>query len=245
MENNMVKCSYIMNYIEDKNMDEVFDIYFEWVKTLSPFWVKSVTLISNILSLDKTKTEKYIQPINTAFDLMKKWRYNEIKYVQNRRREIDSAISFIRNNALNNKISMYWFAPICRNVASILRGCLYISTHGYSDDQIPEVIAIALYKMAAIRMFFQFDKTDFVYLLPSHASIRNNIDNIHLMHEIAGKRFGIEKQIKLLNEMANKIWEERLNPLELIIPEEIWTTEIKNISKEFYYGNIKSFYDNK
>ena len=241
----MVKCSFAMNYLNSKNKNEVFDKYFEWVKTLYPFWIKSVSLISTILNADKIKTEKHIQVINNAFELMKKWRYNEIKYIHKRRNEIDSAISYIRNNALNNKISVYWFAPICRNVASVLRGCLYISTHGYSDEQIPEVIAIELYTMAAIRIFLPFDTVEFVHLLPPNVSIRGNVDNIHLKYKIAGKRFKIERQIELINEMANKIWENKLEPLEFIIPEEIWITKINELSKEFYYENMNRFHNIK
>jgi hypothetical protein len=232
-----------MNYLKDKNVDKVFDIYFEWVKTLYPFWIKSVSLMSDILATDKIKVEKHIAVINNSFDLMKKWRYNEVKYIHKRRSEIDSAISFIRNHALDKKISIYWFAPICRNVASILRACLYISTHGYSDEQIPEVIAIDLYAMASIRIFLPFHTTDFVYLLPANANIRENVDNIHLQYEIAGKKFKIEGQIELINEMADKIWENRLFPLELKIPEEIWTKEINNLSKEFYNDCMNKFYN--
>ena len=58
-----------------------------------------------------------------------------------RRREIDSVISFIRNAALTTKVSKYAFAPVCRNLAGILHGALYISIFGYSDEQLPEVLA--------------------------------------------------------------------------------------------------------
>ena len=137
----MIKLTEIRTAFEKEKPNNLFLQYFEWVKTLIPFWRQAVTRIAELNGTAEEKRDKHLRVIDNSLELMYSWRFKKIKYVNLRRKEIDSAISFIRNGAITTKVSNYAFAPVCRNLAGILRGFLYISTFGYSDEQLPTVLA--------------------------------------------------------------------------------------------------------
>ena len=177
--------------------------------------------------------------------LLSAWRSKQITYVKARRREIDSAISFIRNAALTTQVSKYAFAPVCRNLAGILRGALYISTFGYSDEQLPDVLAHDIYNLATCYTLFPFDTSDFVCFLSDGRSTQtdgNTGVNWHLMMDRAGEVLGIRPLIKAVDQQARLIWESYSAPFAWVYDEAIWTRETPSLFKELYYIAQRAFH---
>lgn len=224
-----IKCSEIRDILATKTPNEIWLPYLEWVKTLLPFWEKAIVHISMQKNLDIQKTEKHLEVVKNAFVLIDDWRFERVKYVKSKRKEIDNAISFIRNQTQTFELAYFLFTPICRNVASILRGCLYIAAHGYEDTQIPTVVAQGIYTLASLKTFFPIDMGDLVKFLPAGKSIHaigGDLDNYHLMLENAAKALRMEKEIAKINETAFEIWTNFDKALAWDIPDFIWTTKI-------------------
>ncbi|MGP1459126.1 MAG: hypothetical protein ACTTKL_07435 [Treponema sp.] len=242
----MVKLTKMRAVFKKEKPDDLFLQYFEWVKTLIPFWRQAVMRIAELNGTAEEKRDKHLYVIDNSLELMYAWRFKKIKYVQARRREIDSAISFIWNGAITTKVSKYAFAPVCRNLAGILRGFLYVSTFGYDDKQLPTLIAQDIYEIALCHTLFPFDTSDFVYYLPRRKSIhtRNpaDLDNWHLMMDLAGKDLGISALVERMNECAEEIWTNYKTPFEWKYDESIWTLEFENVSQKLHYAAERAFH---
>ncbi len=238
-----MKCTQIRNELETRNLDEVWNEHLKWVATLIPFWEKAIITIAQNINFDETKRDKHLKAAQSYMSFINDWRYERIKLVKARYNEIESAISFIRNQALNNKNSQFLFAPMCRNVAGVLRHTL----HNYkqkSDDDLPTLVSQHIFLFAEIYLCFPFDESDFIWYLPGsiHTDNRDDLDNYNMMLENAGKKLGITEFINEINKKAEWIWENFKTPYEWKVPDEIWHTQIDNISKKLYYQNIKKFY---
>lgn len=242
----IVKCTEIRDSLRKKKQDEVWSIHLEWIKTLYPFWEKAIERIVELTGFDKVKAEKHLRVAENAFSFMDDWYFKRIKYVKARRNEIDSAISFIRNHALDNSVAKYWFAPICRNASGFLRSGLWLSTYDNPNDYVITSIAQQVYVMAEIRVCLHYDSDDFVFCLPRGESIHTDnpadFDNLHIMYSHAAKSFDLEEEIETMNKYAAKLWANWETPEEWKIPEDIWTKEIGNLSKQLYYSNMSAFY---
>ena len=166
--------------------------------------------------------------------LMSAWRFKQIPFIKARQREIDSAISFIRNAALTTKVSKYAFAPVCRNLAGILRSTLRISVFSYHDEQIPEVLAHDI-----------FDTSDFVFFLSSEEPTqtdRSPGEICHLMMNRAGEVLGIRPLIEAVDQQINLIWDNYSAPFAWGYDETVWTQEIPPLSKYLYYITLRAFH---
>ncbi len=242
-----IRLTEIRDILEKEKINNIYPIYINWIKTLLPFWKEAVIRIGELKDFDQKKLDKHLSVIENSFSLMEDWRFERIKYIKARRNEIDSAISFIRNRALDKEVSKYYFAPICRNVASLLRISLYISTHGYGDDQIPTCIAQAIYELSFCHVLLPFDTSDFIWFLPKGASIhtdnKDDLDNYHMMIENAGKKFEIMDAIQEYNNMAVKFWRNFEKPIPWNYPKDIFTLEFENISKNLHYSAINAFHN--
>ena len=243
----VTKLTEIRDTLEKENINDIYPIYLNWVKTVLPFWKDAVIRIGELKDFDQKKLDKHLSVIDNSFALMEDWRFERIKYVKARRNEIDSAISFIRNRALDSEVSKYYFAPICRNVASILRTSLYVSTHGYGDDQIPTCIAQAMYGLASCHILLPFDTSDFVCFLPKGKSIhtddKNDLDNFHIMMHNAGRKLEITDAIQEYNIVAAKLWAGFENVIPWNYPQDIFSLEFRNISKKLHYTSMKHFHN--
>ena len=241
----MIKLTQMRAAFEKEEPDALYLSYLGWVKTLIPFWKQAAARIAELSGTTDEKRDKHLRAIDNSLQLMQAWRFKNIKYVQARRKEIDSAISFIRNGALTQQACRYAFAPVCRNLASILRSFLYVSTFGYSDEQLPTVFAQKIYGIALCHTLFPFDTGDFVYYLPREKSIHTDdpadLDNWHLMMEIAGGDLGISALIERLNERAYEIWTNYKTPFEWKYDEGIWNLEFENVSKRLHYAGMRAF----
>ena len=241
----MIKLTQMRATFEKEEPDALYLSYLRWVKTLIPFWKQAAARIAELSGTVDEKRDKYLRSIDNSLQLLQAWRFKKIKYVQARRKEIDSAISFMRNGALTQRACRYAFAPVCRNLAGILRSFLYVSTFGYSDEQLPTVFAQDIYGIALCHTLFPFDTGDFVYYLPREKSIHTDdpadLDNWHLMMSEAGKALNIVELTKEVNEQARKIYENYKTPFEWKYDEGVWNLEFENVSKRLHYAGARAF----
>ena len=235
----------VRDALQKEDPHELFKLHHAWVSTLIPFWRQAVTRIVELTGTSTDRRDKHLRAIEQSITLLPAWRSKQITYVKARRREIDSAISFIRNAALTNPVSKYAFAPVCRNLAGILRHSLSISTFGYSDEQLPDVLAHDIYNLATCHTLFPFDTSDFVCFLSGEGSPetdRSTGENWHLMMDSAGEVLGIRPLIEAIDQQARLIWDSYSAPFAWVYDEAVWTREIPNLSKELHYITQRAFH---
>src|SRR6476620_9785000 len=136
--------------------DRVWEVFLGHGRTLQAFWSRATIVFAGRSELPADKRDRHLAAVASAFDRMDDWRSKRVKYVRARRDEIDSAISFIQNRALDRAIATLRVAPAARNAAGALRALLTTACHGYRDDQMPELVAGMLYDVAAVRTLFPF-----------------------------------------------------------------------------------------
>ena len=229
----------VRDVLRKEEPNELFKLHHAWVSTLIPFWRQAVIRIAELTDTPTDRRDKHLRVIEQSMTLMSAWRFKQITYIKARRREIDSAISFIRNAALTTKVSKYAFAPVCRNLAGILRGALYISTFGYSDEQVPEVLAHHIYDLATCHTLFPFDTSDFVCFLSGEGTPG---ENWHIMMDRAGEVLGIRPLIEAVDQQASLIWNSYSAPFAWGYDEEVWTREVPPLSKDLYYISLRAFH---
>lgn len=229
----------VRDVLRKEEPNELFKLHHAWVSTLIPFWRQAVIRIAELTDTPTDRRDKHLRVIEQSMTLMSAWRFKQITYIKARRREIDSAISFIRNAALTNKVSKYAFAPVCRNLAGILRGALYISTFGYSDEQVPEVLAHHIYDLATCHTLFPFDTSDFVSFLSGEGTPG---ENWHIMMDRAGEVLDIRPLIEAVDQQASLIWDSYSAPFAWGYDEAVWTREIPPLSKDLHYIAQRAFY---
>ncbi len=229
----------VRDALQKEDPNELFNLHHAWVSTLIPFWRQAVIRIAELTDTPTDRRDKHLRVIEQSMTLMSAWRFKQITYIKARRREIDSAISFIRNAALTTKVSKYAFAPVCRNLAGILRGALYISTFGYSDEQVPEVLAHHIYDLATCHTLFPFDTSDFVCFLSGEGSPG---ENWHIMMDRAGEVLDIRPLIEAVDQQASLIWDSYSAPFAWGYDEAVWTREIPPLSKDLHYIAQRAFY---
>lgn len=229
----------VRDVLRKEDPNELFKLHHAWVGTLIPFWRQAVIRIAELTDTPTDRRDKHLRVIEQSMTLMSAWRFKQITYIKARRREIDSAISFIRNAALTTKVSKYAFAPVCRNLAGILRGALYISTFGYSDEQVPGVLAHHIYDLATCHTLFPFDTSDFVCFLSGEGTPG---ENWHIMMDRAGEVLDIRPLIEAVDQQASLIWNSYSAPFAWGYDEEVWTREVPPLSKDLYYISLRAFH---
>ena len=235
----------VRDALKKEDPHELFKLHHAWVSTLIPFWRQAVIRIAELTGTSTDRRDKHLRAIEQSITLLPAWRSKQITYIKARHREIDSAISFIFNAALTNKVSKYAFAPVCRNLTGILRVALYISTFGYSDKQLPDVLAHDIYKIATCHTLFPFDTSDFVCFLSGEGSPETDGsigENWHLMMDRAGEVLGIRPLIEAIDQQARLIWESYSAPFAWVYDEAIWTRETPSLFKELYYIAQRAFH---
>ena len=229
----------VRDALQKEDPNELFKLHQAWVSTLIPFWKQAVIRIAELTDTPTDRRDKHLRAIEQSMTLMSAWRFKQITYIKARRGEIDSAISFIRNAALTTKVSKYAFAPVCRNLAGILRGALHISTFSYSDEQVPEVLAHHIYDLATCHTLFPFDTSDFVCFLSGEGTPG---ENWHIMMDRAGEVLDIRPLIEAVDQQANLIWDSYSTPFAWGYDEAVWTREIFPLSKELHYIAQRAFH---
>ena len=235
----------VRDALQKEDPHELFKLHHAWVSTLIPFWRQAVIRIAELTGTPTDRRDKHLRAIEQSITLLPAWRSKQITYVKARRREIDSAISFIRNAALTNPVSKYAFAPVCRNLTGILRVALHISTFGYSDEQLPDVLAHDIYNLATCHTLFPFDTSDFVCFLSGKGSPQTDGstgENWHLMMDSAGEVLGIRPLIESIDQQARLIWDSYSAPFAWVYDEAVWAREIPNLSMELHYIAQRAFH---
>ena len=243
----MLKLTTMRAALEKNEVDENARILFQWTKTLFDFYIESIQKIADIIKYDANKTEKYVEAAQNMFIYLEKWRFEKSKIVGARKKEMDNAVSFIRNQSLQQKTAPFLIAPVCRNMASVLRACIHVGSFAYSNEQIPTVLAHSLYTIAAVRTFFPMEISNLYIFLPEGTSIHGgndpqSLDNFHLMVENAGNALSLQAEIRVWYETLEKMWENLKNPFPFEYSDEIWKINSDGRSRNLYYENLKNFH---
>ncbi len=243
----IIKCTEIRDSLASRDCNEVYLHFSNWVKTLLPFWLKAIDQIAENTHFYQEKAVKHGEVAKSSFVLMDGWRSGQVKMIKTRRSEIDSAISYIRNGAALSAVSDIAYAPVCRNAASALRACLSLASGSYSDGQLPGVVAQQIYSIAAVKTLFPVEDSDLIGYLPRTVTVHggndpNDLDNYHLMFQIAAERLDLSMQVKAMNEEAALIWNSFQSPMPWVIPEAVWTEKTDALSSKLYYTNKAAFF---
>lgn len=164
-----------------------------------------------------------------------------MKYVKARRNEIDAAISFLRNKAIEKPICRLRVAPTARNAAGPLRVSLYVATRSYSDEQIPECLSGILFDIAAVRTSFPFDVNNLVGYHPGH-DVPPPYDPHVMMLERAAKDLGIEDAVNRLLQEVDRMWQTFDVPAPLTFSEDYWRAEADGADARLHYQAISNFH---
>ncbi len=172
---------------------------------------------------------------------MDDWRTKRVKYVRARRDEIDSAISFLRNRALDRSIATLRIAPVARNAAGALRGLLYIACNDYREDQLAELTAGNLFDLASVRTLFPFD---FGTLASFNRGINEQpgLDPFVESLKRAGSELHIEQEVSALMAEVAKLWVDVENPPKWELPEPVWAEEIGPVNAKAHFTAVKAFH---
>lgn len=210
-------------------------------RILEPFWVGAVHTFATRSGLALEKRNRHIDTIGTSFDLMNQWRCGTLKYVKARRNEIDSAISFLRNSAIETPNRLLRIAPGARNAAAALRTCLHISLRSYRDEQLPEILAALIYDVAAVRTQFPFDFGNLM-MLSKPGDDQDGKDSFNAILERASHELGIGKAVSSLKTEVANIWNSFESPPVMMIPQGYWDAEGDGADAQFRNAAMKAFH---
>ena len=230
----------IAKVLAERPVNEVWTLFMRNARTLQPFWEQTVKVFSQRCGAED-KREVHCTVIADAFRQMDDWRFKRIPYVKARRKEIDSAISFIRNKALERTVAKMRVAPAARNAAAVLRSLLYVACHGYKDEQVPGLLAFALYNIAAVRILLPFGISDLAVFHPGHSKAAD-IDPLVTMLERAGLELGIQPAIQRLFAEARVVWEHIEHPLPLELAPSVWNEEDDGLNAQLHYASVIGFH---
>ncbi len=175
------------------------------VRVLEPFWTAVTRVFADSTGLPDPKGHKREAVIASAFGSIDDWRNSRTRVVKARRNEIDSAISFLRNTALNARVRELRVSPAARNAAGPLRLLLATGCRSYADHQIPELLAGALIDIAAVRTLFPFDLSDLVSFHPGHG-LPPPADPMVIMLRAAGCHLGVTPAVDALLDAVSTAW---------------------------------------
>jgi hypothetical protein len=210
-------------------------------RILQPFWAGAVAAFADRTSLPDEKRDGFLGVISGAFDKMDEWRLGTAKYVKARRNDIDSAISYLRNKAIEAPNSRLRFSPAARNAASTLRVCLTVSACGYNDAQLPELVAGAVYDVAAVRTLFPFDFGNLMVFHPGHDSSYEG-DALDVTLQRAGRELGVVPAVNALVADVEWIWKRFDTPSPLVFTEGYWIAEGDDADVQLRSAAIAAFH---
>ena len=219
--------------------DRLWEVFLGHGRTLQPFWSRATSLFAARSGLAAEKRDRHLGAVASAFDRMDDWRSKRVKYIRARRDEIDSAISFIRNRALDRTIASLRVAPAARNAAGALRGLLTTACHGYRDDQMPELVAAMLYDLAAVRTLFpiSFD-TLFGFNFPNQLGL----DPLAERLRGAANEWGLREEVPALTDDVARLWADIASPRPWELPESVWSEEADALNARAHFAAVKAFH---
>src|SRR4051812_1942790 len=219
-----MKRQEITTALATRSPDDLWALLLSHAQTLQPFWAGAVAVFADRTALPDEKRDGYLGVIRTAFDKIDEWRRGRSKYVKARRHEIDSAISFLRNKAIEAPNRALRFAPAARNAAGALRVCLSVSARGYHDAHLPALVAAVVYDVAAVRTLFPFDSGNLMIFHPGHDSPLEG-DALDVTLQCAARELDIGPAVDALLAEVERIWQNLETPAPLVFTEGYWTAE--------------------
>ena len=243
-----IKCSEIKNKFKEMDLNEVWSLYLPWVETVTPLWIGIIEKFGEITGISDEKLDFHKNVVKNAFTFMDNWWYNRIDLVKARKKEIDSAISFIFTNAKKDEISNYLLSPVAINLTGLLRTTLTISTNGYKQEDIPLLLAKNIYDLGEVKSFFPIETTNFIPLLPKGkgldgSSLDYSEDNYHLMMKSGALKYKLENELRILNQEVEKIWTSFKIPQIMDLPTDIWERKTEGLSMRLYKQNLDDFHN--
>jgi hypothetical protein len=232
--------NHISKQLAGRGVGDLWTLLLRNVRTLQPFWEQTTRVFADRLALPG-KGELHLTVIADAFGKMDDWRLGRIPYIKARRKEIDSAISFMRNKAIVKPVCGLRIAPAARNASAALRGLLTTSCHGYRDEQLPIIISGALYDIAAVRVLFPFDFSALTSFHLGH-STQSDLDPFVEMLQRAGKEIGIEQSVQALFSEVATIWNFVDDPRTFELPAAVWNEETDGLSAQLHYASVAAFH---
>lgn len=220
--------------------DRLWDVFLSHGRSLQPFWSRATSVFAERSELEVEKRDRHLRAVAYAFDRMDDWRSKRVKYVRARRDEIDSAISFIRNRALDNAIASLRVAPAVRNAAGALRGLLTTACHGYRDDQMPELVAGMLYALAAVRTLFpiSFD-TLFGF---DFGTPKPGLDPLAERLHGAANEWGVGKEVAALTDDVGRLWADFATPRCWELPDAVWSEKADPLDARAHFAAVEAFH---
>jgi hypothetical protein len=202
-------------------VEEVWPAVFGWTVELGPFWLAAIDHFAAATALPAARHDRYRAAAGAAFERMDDWWHGRVKLVKARRAEIDSAISFIRNTALDGRVRDLPAAPVARHVASGLRACLHLAAGSYTREQLPSVTAGLVYTWAECRTLFPGDSAALLQHVP--ADQLDGFDQHQRLYGAPADRFGLRAEADAVCAEARRIWAGFDRPLRWDLPEGLWT----------------------
>lgn len=237
----MVTRQQMTTTLTGRSPTELWEALLGHARTLQPFWTGAIRAFASRTALPDEKRDGYLGVIDSAFDRMDQWRRGTLKYIKARRNEIDSAISYLRNKAIEAPNRRLLFAPAARNAAGTLRVCLTVSARGYDDAQLPELVAGAIYDVAAVRTLFPYDFGNLMVFHPgADASTKDPLDAT-LLH--AGRQLGVTEAVNTLLVEVNRIWEAFRVTSPLSFPAGYWNAEGDDADVQLRSAAIAAFHN--
>ena len=224
-----------------RSTDELWDALLAHTRTLQPFWAGALEVFAARTALPDDKKAGHLAIIEGAFDKMDQWRRGTAKYVKARRSEIDSAISFLRNKAIEAPNRRLRFAPAARNGAGALRVCLTTSAHGYHDTDLPELVANIVFDVAAVRTLFPYDFGNLMIFHPGHDG-PPDVDAFAVTLQRAGERLGVIGAVHALEREVDRIWQTFDTPAPLEFAEGYWSEEGDGADAQLRSAAIAAFH---
>jgi hypothetical protein len=210
-------------------------------RTLQPFWAGAVAAFADRTALLDEKRNAHLEVIADSFEKMDQWRRGTAKYVKARRNEIDSAISYLRNKAIEAPNRRLRFAPAARNAAGALRASLYASAREYGDAQLPELVAAIVYHVAAVRVLFPYDFGDLMVFHPGHGTSAEG-DLLDVTLEYVSREFNAVGPVESLLAEVERIWNNFSAPLPVVFADGYWNAEGDDAHVQLRSAAIATFH---
>ncbi|MDR3615650.1 MAG: hypothetical protein P4L53_18975 [Candidatus Obscuribacterales bacterium] len=224
-----------------QRVDALWAILFGQVHTLQPFCEGAIRVFAERSLHPLQKRDADLAAIAGAFEKMNGWRCGSLRHVKARRNEIDTAISFLRNRAIEQSICGLKIAPSARNAAGAFRVCLATSVREYNDSQLPELIAGTVYDIAAVRTLFPFDFGNLTCFHPGH-DVSSDFDSFEVMLQHAGDAIGMQDEVNSLRQEVGRIVEALDTPTPLVFPDGYWTDEGDGADARLRQASIAAFH---
>lgn len=231
--------------LSERSPEQVWPLLLGWSRQLHLFWIEAIRRFADVTGLPTARRDRHLTAAEAAFERMDDWWNGRTKLVKARRNEIDSAISFVRNNALRGELRFMLQAPVARHVASALRGCVNLSAGSYHREQIPEVTAGLVYTWAACRTLFPGDPNVLLQHVPAHALGPGNgpdaFDHHHLQFGEPADRFGLRQEADAVIAEATTIWNTFETPVAWTLPDDLWSRRYDGRYHAMHYDELHAF----